>query len=117
MSYMTSVAAQTAEFFAAPKLRLLSSKSVPKARRAGGAHAADAAGGPPTLRLLREDPLEGLVLGAGADSAARAAVLGDLADTLPSSTLFAQADTFWEVLVRAPSSSMVILSGELDELP
>jgi hypothetical protein len=118
MSYMTSVAAQTAEFFGAPKLRLLSSRSAaPKVRPGAGAHAVHAADGPPTLRLIRADASEGLVLVAGADSAARASVLGDLADKLPPSTNFAQADTFWEVLVRAPSSSMVILSGELDELP
>jgi hypothetical protein len=32
-------------------------------------------------------------------------------------TPFEQAGTFWEVLVRAPASRMVILSGELDGMP
>jgi DNA-binding NtrC family response regulator len=57
------------------------------------------------------------VLVAGADSAKRAAVLDDLAQTMSTSTVFAEADTFWKVLVRAPSSSMVILSDELDYVP
>jgi len=57
------------------------------------------------------------VLVAGGDAADRAAVLRDLARSMPPGTIFEQARAFWEVLVRAPGSSMVILSGELDDLP
>jgi DNA-binding NtrC family response regulator len=55
------------------------------------------------------------VLLAGADSAQRAAVLHDLANTLPEGTSFDEAATFWEVLARAPESRMVILSGDLED--
>src|SRR5438105_395287 len=57
------------------------------------------------------------VLIAGHDPARRADVLEQLAGTMPESTRFEQAGSFWEVLVRAPSSRMVIISGELDDGP
>jgi hypothetical protein len=127
MSYMTSIAVQTAEFFEAPKLRLLpssphpSSASLdrsPRDRDTDGDAHAGAHAGQPTLRLQPKDaPEVRSVLVAGGDSDQRAAVLGDLAGTLPASTRFAEADAFWEVLVQAPSSSMVVLSGDLDDLP
>jgi hypothetical protein len=36
---------------------------------------------------------------------------------MSTGTQFEEAGTFWEVLERAPWSRMVILSGDLDELP
>jgi hypothetical protein len=65
-----------------------------------------------------EQPVQELpVLVAGRDSARRAAVLHDMTQTMPPETIFEQAGAFWEVLVRAPATSMVILSGELDDVP
>jgi hypothetical protein len=57
------------------------------------------------------------VLIAGHDPARRADVLDQLARTMPGSTRFEEAGSFWEVLVQAPSSQMVIISGELDDGP
>ena len=57
------------------------------------------------------------VLIAGGDADARAAVLRDLARTMPPHTIFEQASAIWEVLGRAQDCSMVILSGELEEIP
>jgi len=57
------------------------------------------------------------VLVAGADPAQRAGVLDQLARTLPASTRFTEAGAVWEVLAHAPSSRIVILSGELDDAP
>jgi len=44
-------------------------------------------------------------------------VLDQLARTLPASTRFTEARAVWEVLAHAPSSRIVILSGELDDAP
>jgi hypothetical protein len=57
------------------------------------------------------------VLVAGADPAARARVRQELGELMPSGTRFEELGTFWEVLARASSSRMVILSGDVDELP
>jgi hypothetical protein len=57
------------------------------------------------------------VLIAGHDPLRRADVLEQLAGTMPETTYFEQVGTFWEVLVRAPCSRMVIISGELDDGP
>lgn len=57
------------------------------------------------------------VLVAGLNRAARAEVLHSLAATMPKRTLFQEVETFWEVLVRAPATRMVVLSGELDGIP
>lgn len=113
---MNTFPLQTAELFDAPRLRLLSRKiddmpaSSVRARQQSGERLA--------LRLVHEPAPElQPVLVAGADSDGRAAVLRDLSQTMPPNTIFSEADAFWEVLVRAPSSSMVILSGELDDVP
>jgi hypothetical protein len=57
------------------------------------------------------------VLIAGPDPTARAAVQQELGRVLPERTPFAQAATLWEVLMQAPDSRMVILSGELEDVP
>jgi DNA-binding NtrC family response regulator len=77
--------------------------------------------GAPLLRLV---PVGGagrggeqsLVLVAGRDPDQRAAVLEELIQTLPPSTVFEQADAFWEVLQRAPDTRMVVLSGDLEDV-
>jgi hypothetical protein len=106
---MSSVAIQSSGLRQAPKLRLLP-------ERGRSVSCADAK--PPTLRLLASPrPSKQPVLVAGGDDDARAEVLDDLTRTLPPSTTFEQAGAIWEVLVRAPKCSMVILSGELEEIP
>ncbi|HMH47720.1 MAG TPA: hypothetical protein VK538_08390 [Solirubrobacteraceae bacterium] len=116
MLFVHTFALQTVDLYDAPKLRLLaagdraSSAASPSDGRAGTA-------GRPALHLVKEAAAEAHpVLVAGADSAGRASVLHELAGTMAPNTTFTEAEAFWEVLVRAPSSSMVIISGELDEL-
>jgi hypothetical protein len=41
----------------------------------------------------------------------------DLAKTMPQSTSYEHAGAIWEVLVRAPQAGMVVLSGDLDDMP
>lgn len=53
---------------------------------------------------------------AGGDLAAREAVRRDLARTMSPETVIEQASAVWEVLARAAESSVVILSGTLEEL-
>jgi hypothetical protein len=106
---MSSVAIQSTGLMRAPKLRLLS-KGCSSSRRADATR--------PALRLISgPKPEEQPVLLAGGDAEGRAEVLRDLARTMPSSTVFVQAAAIWEVLVRAPECSMVVLSGELEEIP
>jgi hypothetical protein len=114
---MNSFALRTTECFQSPTLRLVpSGRGVQDAMVAGNAH--EPAVERVALRLVHEPlPGEHPVLIAGEDSAGRAAVLRDMSRTMPPSTTFEEAGAFWEVLVRAPASSMVILSGELDEIP
>lgn len=113
MSYMTTVAIQTTALLEGPKLRLLPRKG----SRSRPSRNPEASVGHRTLRLFSEPkPEVQPVLVAGGDSAGRAAVLRDLAGSMPASTTFEQASAVWEVLVRAPGSSMVILSGELGEV-
>jgi len=56
------------------------------------------------------------VLVAGADAGRRVEVLGHLVGAMPASTRFEEAGALWEVLAQAPSSRMVVLSGDFDEL-
>ncbi len=53
----------------------------------------------------------------GRDRVRRVAVLEDLTQSMPSGTRFEEAWAFWQVLARAPESRMVIVSGELDDVP
>jgi hypothetical protein len=107
---MTTAAMQSTALRQAPKLRL-TPKRGRSAKRAGHANR-------PQLRLLvGPAPAEKPVLLAGGDRVARDAVRSDLAKTMPPGTTFEQAGAIWEVLVRAPKASMVIFSGELDDIP
>ena len=56
------------------------------------------------------------ILVAGADPDQRAAVLRDLSEALPNDTEFGEAGAAWEVLEQAPSSGVVMLAGDLDEV-
>jgi len=44
-------------------------------------------------------------------------VLESLSEEMGPDATFEQAETFSEVLLRAPASRMVVLSGELDGMP
>ena len=57
------------------------------------------------------------VLIAGRDAARRAEVHRELSELMPAGMRFEELGAFWELLAQAPSARMVILSGELDELP
>jgi hypothetical protein len=76
------------------------------------------AAGPP-----REEPRAGRpvrrrsrILVAGADPRARAAVLRDLSETLPPDTQFGEAGAVAEVLEQAPTTGVVMLAGDLQEV-
>ena len=47
------------------------------------------------------------------DTGERETVLAELTEKLPDGTAFLEATAVWEVLVRAPDCSLVVLSGEL----
>lgn len=112
MSYMTTLAIQMSAPSEGPKLRLLP-KTGSRQRRQGSFDLAsqqtreatpERAGAPRSILL------------AGGDANDRAAVLRDLRRTMPGGTTFRQAGALWEMLARAAESSMVVLSGELDEV-
>jgi hypothetical protein len=64
------------------------------------------------LHLVRNShPL----LVAGANFTRRRALLDDLLDTMPEGTSFEEASTLAEVLERAPTSRIVVLSGGLED--
>jgi hypothetical protein len=94
----------------APSLRALESperdESFAERRRIGSREER------PALRLV--DTGSSLLI-AGADPGRRAALLAELAQTMPEGTCFEQATTLPEVLEHAPSSRMVILSGGLED--
>ena len=66
-------------------------------------------------RVSREHPSPILI--AGRDRASRAEVLDSLSEEMGPDATFEQAETFSEVLLRAPASRLVVLSGELDGMP
>jgi hypothetical protein len=119
MSSMTTIALTTRqrapERSFASKLRLL--PNAPPAPHE--AHAARSAADRPPLRLMPDlSPEDGSpVLVAGPNSAQRAAVVDELTQTMSPSTTFEEAGALWEVLAWASASRMVILSGDLDDVP
>jgi hypothetical protein len=70
-------------------------------------------GSRPGLRLVEHGSP---ILIAGEHSPRRAALLADLAETLPEGTVFEELTTLAGVLERAPASRMVILDGLLEEI-
>jgi hypothetical protein len=72
----------------------------------------------PRLRLLSSPTTAAKpVLLAGGGLAAQDSIRRDLTQTMPSTTEFEHAGALWEVLARASESSMVVLGGELDDVP
>ena len=69
---------------------------------------------PPALRVI-DGPTS--ILLAGADAGRRATLLEELIQTLPASTVFAEADAVCEALEHAPGSRMAIIAGDLDDTP
>jgi hypothetical protein len=96
-----------------PPLRLLrgGSRAFPARELPPGPEIPVAAG---TRR--RATPERSRILVAGADADRRAAVLRDLSEALPDDTQFGEAGAAWEVLEQAPSSGVVMLAGDLDEV-
>jgi hypothetical protein len=71
----------------------------------------------PMLRLFsKPDAEERPVLLAGGDAAAREDVRRDLARSMSPGTVIEQVGAVWEVLARAADSSLVILSGGLEQV-
>ena len=68
----------------------------------------------PALRVV-DRPTR--VLLAGADVDRRATLLEELSRTLPSNTVFEQADAVSDVLEHAPGSRMAFITGDLDDAP
>jgi len=56
------------------------------------------------------------VLVAGADAACRSAMLGELRNMLPESTRFVEAHEIWELLARAATSRMVVLTDDIGDI-
>jgi hypothetical protein len=107
MSYMTTLTIQMGATFEGPKLRLLpKTGSLQRGPTPSTGQAAPERAPAPRSILL-----------AGGDAGDREAVLSDLRRTMPGGTTFRQAGALWEVLAHAAESSMVVLSGELDEVP
>jgi hypothetical protein len=67
-----------------------------------------------TQAVPRDEPAHVLV--AGGASSARARMLGELRNLLPESTRYMEARETWEVLARAPSSRMVVLTDDLGDV-
>jgi hypothetical protein len=112
MSYMTTLAIQRGAAFEGPKLRLLPKRGSLQLRPAGLESVRPTDQATPERATAPRS-----ILLAGGDAGDREAVLSDLRRTMPGGTTFRQAGALWEVLARAAESSMVVLSGELDEVP
>jgi hypothetical protein len=111
MSYMTTLAIQTGAAFEGPKLRLLPKTGSLQRRRSLRSAPVRTH---ETMSERASTPRSILLAGGDADD--REAVLQDLRRTMPGGTTFRQAGALWEMLARAAESSMVVLSGELDEV-
>jgi len=84
-------------------------------REAPGAGPRPASAAPPAV-APQTPPERSRILIAGADPDRRAAVLADLTEALPADTQFGEAGAAWEVLDQAPSSGVVMLAGDLNEV-
>jgi hypothetical protein len=90
----------------------------PLRERRDGHLATAPANGPRRLRaraLADDRAASSPILLAGADASRRAALRAELGGALPQSTPFAEADSVFEVLERAPASRLVVLAGDLDD--
>jgi hypothetical protein len=81
----------------------------------------------PRLRLLHDErepdypppaveDEQAAVLIAGGQRGARAKMLRQLRELLPEGTPFVEACETWEVVAQAPSSRLVVLTGDLGDL-
>jgi hypothetical protein len=113
MSHMTTSTIQKDATFEGPKLRLLPKTGSLQPRRNSPITAARQTHQATPERAVASRS----ILLAGGEAGDREAVLNDLRQTMPGGTTFEQAGALWEVLARAGESSMVVLSGELDEVP
>lgn len=112
MSYMTTLATHNGATFEGPKLRLLPKRGNLQRRPSVESSARH------TDRTIPDSaPAPRLILIAGGEAGDREAVLSDLRRTMAGGTTFRQAGALWEVLEQAAESSMVVLSGELDDVP
>jgi hypothetical protein len=109
--YMTSIAPTDAEP-GSPTLRFVSE---PPAARTVGREGWSAARFERSGRDSREG--DSPILIAGRDRGSRAEVRDSLAETMGPEAAFEEAETFSEVLLKAPASRMVVLAGELDGMP
>jgi hypothetical protein len=108
MSYMPTTASPTLERREFPTLRLVAAPG-PRSGRAD----AD----PSDRRRARDEANARAVLIAGGDADRRVAVAGELRCKLSPETSFAEATALWEVLNTAATSSLVVLAGDLDDVP
>jgi hypothetical protein len=96
----------------APALRLLHGQGLAHPTHPESLDGHDAC--PPELHVI-DGPTRVLI--AGSDAGQRAALLDELTQTLPASTVFAEADAICGVLEHAPRSRMAIITGDLDDAP
>lgn len=96
----------------APALRLLHGQGLAHPTHPESLDGHDAC--PPELRVI-DGPTRVLI--AGSDAGQRTALLDELTQMLPASTVFAEADAICGVLEHAPRSRMAIITGDLDDAP
>jgi hypothetical protein len=113
MSYMTTLAIHRGAVLEGPKLRLLPKRGDLRRR----SELLEFAARPADQARPAETRAPRSILIAGGNAGDRQAVLSDLRRTMPGGTTFTQVEARWEVLARAAESSMVVLSGELDDVP
>jgi hypothetical protein len=113
MSYMTTLAIHRGAVLEGPKLRLLPKRGNLQRRSEPLKFSAR----PSERARPAETPAPRSILIAGGSAGDREAMLSDLRRTMPGGTTFRQAGALWEVLAGAAESSMVVLSGGLDEVP
>jgi hypothetical protein len=104
--------AKSRERFPRPQLRLLRGNGEPHPE---GLPTSDR--GRPGLRVLGGEHVNApVVLLAGSEAARRVGLRRELAGTLSRRTAFAEADSAAEVLEQAPTSRLVVLAGDLEDL-
>jgi hypothetical protein len=117
MSSMTATALTIAELSYAPRLRLVSNNETPAADPIANDHPVTIRDARPLQLLGEHSPDTRSVLVVAGQAARRTAVVEELAQTMPSSTSFVEADAFRELLALAAKSRMVIIGGVLEDWP
>jgi hypothetical protein len=112
MSYMPTSALPILERHESPKLRLVAESPALGLRSArADAHQSD------RPRARRAAAAASAVLIAGGDADRRVAVAGELRKRLSAETSFSEATALWEVLNAAATSSLIVLAGDLNDVP